>query len=68
VPISRLAGKLVGDSQGIAEMWNAAIGLFWVAIFVGLTLWSCPLPELKNPAGDAVKEPEQALDEPAGSS
>jgi hypothetical protein len=45
-------------------MWNVAVGLFWVAVFIGLYVWACPLPELKKPAGDAVKEPDRPSAQP----
>jgi hypothetical protein len=40
-------------------MWNIAVGLFWVALLVGLYIWSCPLPELKKPEDDGLKESAQ---------
>ena len=37
-------------------MWNIAVGLFWVAVFVGLYVWACPLPELKKDSDQPSEE------------
>ena len=46
-------------------MWNVAVGIFSVALFVGLYVWACPLPELKKTEGSAVRGQDHELDPPA---
>jgi len=45
-------------------MWNTVLWLLGVSLFGALFIWSCPLPELKEPGGAAAEDLDRAPGDP----